>query len=93
VLRHAGFVVDEAFNLKGALGLVKLDLVDVLLLCHTLSKTEQRWLIAEVRKVRRMLPIVCVQSHDHDSPQADCTGAPNDPAGLVETVMLALRLP
>lgn len=92
VLRHAGFIVDEAYSLNGVLGLVKSDLVDVLLLCHTLSKGEQRRLIAEVREERRMLPIIYIKLQDHELPHAGCIGAGNDPADLVDAVRSALRL-
>lgn len=62
VLRGAGFHVDEAFNLKNALTLVESDSIDVLILCHTLSKEEQRQLISAVRKLRGLLPIICICS-------------------------------
>jgi len=93
VLRQAGFLVAEAFCLNCVLGLVKTDLIDGLLLCYTIPRGEQRWLIAEVREERQLLPIVCVESQDHDTPHAGCISAPNDPDELLGAVRLALRLP
>jgi len=47
VLRQAGFTVDEAYNLNGALGLLMSDSIDAVLLCHTVPKDKQRSFIQQ----------------------------------------------
>ena len=84
VLREAGFQVDEAYNVLGALGLVKADSIDVLVLCHTLSKDDRRRLIHGAREARRRLPILCITRQAHDLPEAGCVAVENDPAELVK---------
>jgi DNA-binding response OmpR family regulator len=93
LLRHAGFVVDEAFNIMGVLGLVKADSVDAVVLCHTIPGREQRWLISSVRKVHRSLPIICIKGNDYDSPTEDCLITANEPVDLLEVIRSAIRSP
>lgn len=49
VLRQAGFVVDEAFDVNDALKIAKSDSIDAMVICHTVSRSEQRFLISSVR--------------------------------------------
>lgn len=93
VLRHAGFIVEEAFGLKNALDLVNSDSIDLMILCHTLSRQERGLLISAVRKVRRMLPIVCIEAKDYDLSPQGCITAHNDPTELVDTVRSAVHVP
>jgi DNA-binding response OmpR family regulator len=90
VLRQAGFIVDLAFNLKGALALVKADSIDLLILCHTVSKKEQRQMIAAVRAQRKLLPIVCVNALDRDVSPQGCINTRNDPVELLDAVRRAI---
>ena len=90
LLRQAGFIVDLAFNLKGALGLVKADSIDLLILCHTISKKEQRQMIAAVRELRKLLPIICINALDHDVSPQGCINTHNDPAELLDAVRRAI---
>ena len=62
LLRQAGFVVDEAYSPLGILGLVKSASVDAVVICHTIPGNEQRWLISSVRKVHRLLPVICIKA-------------------------------
>jgi DNA-binding response OmpR family regulator len=93
LLRHAGFVVDEAYNLKGVLGCVKSDSIDAVVLCHTIPKNEQRWLITSVRKVRRLLPIICVRASAYDSGQEGCLVSTNEPAEFLAAIGKAVQHP
>lgn len=92
VLRHAGFTVEEAFGLKSALALVNSDSIDLMILCHTLSRQERALLISAVRKVRRLLPIVCIEAKDYDLSPQGCITAHNDPTELVNTVRSAVHV-
>jgi CheY-like chemotaxis protein len=89
LLRQAGFSVDEAYNLNGALGLLKTDSIDAVLLCHTIPKDKQHLFIAAARGLRRLLPIICIQAHDHDGRQQGCVSVGSDPVELLEAIKLA----
>ena len=89
LLRQAGFTVDEAYNLHGALARLKSDAIDAVLLCHTVPKEEQRSFIAAARQLRRMLPIICIQAHDHDVHQHNCLSVGSDPVELLQAIKLA----
>jgi DNA-binding response OmpR family regulator len=91
VLRHAGFIVDEAFNLNGALGVVKADSIDAIILCHTIAKEEQVRLIAAVREVKKLLPIICINATNFDLSPSGCINAYNDPAKLLNAIRSAVR--
>jgi len=93
LLRHAGFVVDEAHHLMGVLGCVKSDSIDALVLCHTIPENEQRWLISSVRKVRQLLPIICIKCSVYESPQEGCTTATNEPFDLLTVIQKAIQTP
>jgi len=89
VLREAGFTVDEAYNLNGALGLLMSDSIDAVLLCHTVPKDKQRSFIAAAHRERRLLPIICIKSQDHEGNQQGCLSVGSDPDELLEAVKLA----
>jgi DNA-binding response OmpR family regulator len=86
LLRHAGFVVDEAFNVKAALAVIKADSVAAVLLCHTIPESEQHWLISAAHKVRKSLPIVCINDREYFMSHENCCGTTNEPAHLIEIV-------
>jgi DNA-binding response OmpR family regulator len=89
VLRQAGFTVDEAYNLSGALGLLMSDSIDAVLICHTVPKDKQRSFIAAARRERRLLPIICIKAQDHEGQQQDCVSVGSDPDELLEAIKLA----
>jgi DNA-binding NtrC family response regulator len=93
LLRRAGFVVDEGYNLRSVLGCVKSDSIDALVLCHTIPENEQRWLISAVRKVRRLLPIICVRASVYDSPQEGCVVSTNEPREFLAAIGKAIQHP
>ncbi|HJY86781.1 MAG TPA: hypothetical protein VKE24_08085 [Candidatus Acidoferrales bacterium] len=63
------------------------------MLCHTLSKDEQRRLISAVREARRLLPIVCIKAQRHDSHEPGCVETEGDPVELVKSLKLAIQFP
>jgi DNA-binding response OmpR family regulator len=89
LLRQAGFTVDEAYNLNGALARLKSDSIDAVLLCHTVPQDEQRSFIATARQLRRLLPIICIEGQDHYAQRKSCLSVGSDPAQLLETIKLA----
>lgn len=64
VLERAGFEVIEAFCVSDALRLAQSDAVDLVLMCHTVPKAEQKLLLAGIRNRRRLMPVLCVIAHD-----------------------------
>lgn len=93
VLRQAGFTVDEAYNLNGALGLLMSDSIDAVLLCHTVPKDKQRSFIAAAHRQRRLLPIICIKAQDHEGQQQGCVSVGSDPDELLTAVKLAVVHP
>lgn len=89
ILRQAGFTVDEAYNLNGALGLLMSDSIDAVLLCHTVPKDKQHSFISAARRERRLLPIICIKGQDHEGQQQDCVSVGSDPDELLEAIKLA----
>ena len=93
MLRRAGFVVDQAYNLNAVLGLVKADTIDAVLLCHTIPRDEQLSLISSLRELRRQLPIVCIKLHEGDLPQPECVMSESEPVELIAAICKALAPP
>ena len=89
VLRHAGHWVDEAHTLKDAIRMIELDSTDLLLICHSVPKAEERWLIAQVREKRRLLPIICIGNQAYVSRNDGCVGIENSPGALLDAVKFA----
>ena len=94
LLRNAGYAVQEAYTLDKAKDLVRSDSIDVTLLCHTVPEREQRLLIYLVReKNRRLMPILCIRSHDHESVPRVCTAVDNEPESLLRTLKSVVQGP
>ena len=89
ILRSAGYRVDEVNNLKAALALAESDSVDMLVICDSVPRPEQQWLIARVRERRRMLPILCIGDYPYVSAADCCLGVENTPVALLNAVKLA----
>jgi DNA-binding response OmpR family regulator len=93
LLRSAGYVVDEAYERGAALGRAQCDSVDALLICHTVPKFERRWLIANVREKRKLMPILCLTLWIHESKDEGCISVESDPEELLNALRLAIKLP
>jgi DNA-binding NtrC family response regulator len=81
VLERAGFEVIEAFCVSDALRLAQSDAVDLVLMCHTIPRAEQKLLLAGIRNRRRLMPVLSVIAHDFVMP-AD-SAAPSVPPQLL----------
>lgn len=90
ILRHAGFMIDEAFTTRAALAMVKADSIDGILICHTVPRKEQRKLISAVRDVRKLLPIICVSDLQSFCAEPGCLATSNSPAELIDVVKRAI---
>lgn len=86
VLRQAGHSMLETHTLKDALRMIELDSTDLLLICHSVPKAEEQWLIAQVREKRRLLPIICIGNQAYISRNEGCVGIENSPGALLDAV-------
>ena len=88
VLETAGFAVIEAYSVSDALRLAQSDAVDLVLLCHTVPKSEQQRLLVAIRQRRRLMPVLCVLAHDFVMP-AEGSGARSAPQMLLDALRQA----
>ena len=89
ILETAGFDVIEAYSVCDALRLAQSDAVDLVLICHTIPKPEQKRLVAAIRDRRRLMPVLCVIAHDVVMPAEGCIGARAAPQLLLEALRQA----
>lgn len=89
VLRSAGYEVEEAHSLAQALSRVDADVVDLVIICHTLSEREQQELIAAARRKRRLLPLLCITTLESACPVTGCSTVTNSPLELLQGVRAA----
>lgn len=84
LLRSSGYTVTEAYSPHQALALVRSDVIDIMLICHTVTQDERRALVSAVRKQRRLIPILCVSDTDFHLPDGDgCRIVSNSPVELL----------
>ena len=91
ILRKAGYEIDEARTLKQAIGLVEADSIEVILICHTIAKEDQQFLISTTRKKKRLMPILCLRAINFESVPATCRGVDVDPEDLLYALRQAVR--
>ena len=60
VLRNAGYSVEEVCRWHDAWTRAQADVIDAVLLCHTVPAREQELLLAAIRARRRLMPVFCV---------------------------------
>ncbi|HEY6349721.1 MAG TPA: hypothetical protein VI636_09950 [Candidatus Angelobacter sp.] len=92
LLCKAGYAVEEAYSRHQALVLVDSDVIDVLLICHTVPENEKRALISAVRKQRLLIPILCISDRDFLSlPRQEYVVISNAPAELLSAIDFAVK--
>ncbi len=89
LLEGAGFEVIEAYSLSDALRLAQSDAVDLVLVCDTVPKAEQKLLLASVRERRRLMPVLSVLAHDFVIPAEYTSGARTAPQLLLDALRQA----
>jgi DNA-binding response OmpR family regulator len=92
VLRRAGYSVEEVTRWSDAYRRAQSDVVDALLICHTVPLNEQGILVSAVRANRRLLPIFFVSSqYGHPTTIEGCTPIGKDSARLLKALHVAFR--
>jgi DNA-binding response OmpR family regulator len=89
LLQHAGFTVKETYSPAEVLRLVRNDLVDLVVICHTVPLKEEEQLIAALREVRELLPVICIAASEYELGKAgrtDCVNVQNSPVPLINAV-------
>jgi CheY-like chemotaxis protein len=91
VLRGAGYTVEEVYRWHEAFNRAQSDLIDALLLCHSVPAAEQKSMITGIRAKRAHLPIFCVvRQSDFDPTTEGCIAVDPTPEELLEGLRLAL---
>jgi DNA-binding NtrC family response regulator len=89
LLQHAGFTVEEAYSPAQVLRLVRNDVVDMVVICHTVPLKEQEQLIAVLTEVRELLPVICIAASEYELGKAartDCVNVQNSPVPLINAI-------
>jgi CheY-like chemotaxis protein len=92
ILRSTGYTVDEAYSVDKARTLVESDLIDLTLICHTVSRNDQQTIISFIREKRQLMPILFIRSYAFESAPRTCIAVNNDPEDLLNTVRLATEI-
>lgn len=92
LLRDSGYVVQEAYSRHQALTLIRSDLIDILLICHTVPENETQVLISAVRKQRLLIPILYILETDYSASSRDgCIVTPSTPQELLAAIHAAVK--
>ena len=91
ILRNAGYLVDEAYTVKKAISLVAADSIDVMLICHTIAKEDQQFLISTTRQKKRLMPILCLRAITYQSVPQTCNAVDCDPEDLLNALRQAIQ--
>jgi DNA-binding response OmpR family regulator len=83
ILRQAGYVVHEIAILELALSKMESDSVDAVVMCHSIPRKQQKWFVAQITHLRRLLPILCIKNHPYEQCVLRCTGVDDEPDSLL----------
>jgi hypothetical protein len=92
VLRMSGYEVQETFTMAEASESAQLDLVDALVICHTVPNEEKEQLASAVRRTRKLMPILCIRAHQYDLIPRNCASVENSPVAILDSVREAVRV-
>jgi hypothetical protein len=91
LLHNAGYKVEEVWRWPDAFNRAQADVIDALLLCHTVPAAEQKSLITRIRAKRALLPIFCVvRQYESDPYSEGCIAIDSTPEELLAGLQLAL---
>jgi hemoglobin-like flavoprotein len=92
VLRMSGYEVEETFTMAEASESAQSDLIDALVICHTVPIDQKEKLVSAVRKTRKLMPIFCVRAHQYDVIPGDCAAVENSPIAILDSMREAVRV-
>jgi hypothetical protein len=91
VLRMSGYEVEETFTVEKASESAQSDLIDALVICHTVPEEEKEQLVSAVRRTRKLMPILCIRAQQHDLIPSDCAPVENSPVAMLNSVREAIQ--
>lgn len=91
VLRMSGYEVEEKFTLPEATASAQSDLIDALVICHTVPAEEREQLVCALRVTRKLMPILCILSNQYDVIPRSCISVENSPVTMLDSVRAAVR--
>jgi CheY-like chemotaxis protein len=89
VLSSAGYTVEESDSLNRAIYLLESDLIDAVLICHTVPRSDQQLLVMAAKAKRRLLPVLFLRVYANERSTEDRIVVGNDPVALLNAVRLA----
>jgi CheY-like chemotaxis protein len=89
VLSSAGYTVEESDSLNRAIYLLESDLIDAVLICHTVPRSDQQLLVMAAKAKRRLLPVLFLRVYANERSTEDRIVVDNDPVALLNAVRLA----
>jgi hypothetical protein len=92
VLRMSGYQVEETFTMAEASESAQSDLIDALVICHTVPLDQKEKLVSAVRRTRKLMPILCIRTRQHDVMPSDCVSVENSPVAILDAMRDAVRL-
>lgn len=92
VLRMSGYEVEEIFTLAEASNSAQSDLIDALIICHTVPSEEKERLVRTIRSTRKLMPILCIRAHHDDLIPNDCASVENSPVAILDTMREVMRV-
>ena len=90
LLESAGYVVREESNCSRALDRALADDFDLVLLCHTLSKSEMIVFLSSLAESKQLLPVLCIRKNEFCSAIDGSIPAPRAPGRLLAAIELGL---
>ncbi len=90
LLESAGYVVHEESSCSRALDRAIANEVDLVLLCHTLSKSEMTVLLSSLAERKQLLPVLCMRKNEFCTAIDGSIPAPSAPSRLLAAIELGL---
>ncbi len=91
VLCMSGYEVEEIFTMPEASESAQSDLIDVLVICHTVPIEQKEQLVSAVHRTRKLMPILCIRTHQNDLIPRDYAAAANSPVAILDAMRAAVR--
>ncbi|HLW54386.1 MAG TPA: hypothetical protein VKW06_16235 [Candidatus Angelobacter sp.] len=92
LLRHYGHTVEEAYAADDALQLLTSKVIDLILICHSITPRDRKALMLKLKEKTRPLPVIALIAREGES-YANCLNVENSPAALLEAIRSATAEP